>query len=50
MKYKGNSPKSQTYAAPYAENIEIEKQTVMCCSGISVNSTESVGIDGFDWI
>ena len=50
MKYKGNSPKRQTCAAPYVEIIELELQTVLCGSGINGNSTESVGIDGFDWI
>ena len=45
-----NSPKRQTCAAPYVEIIELELQTVLCGSGINGNSTESVGIDGFDWI
>lgn len=50
MKQNGNSPKRQTYAAPRAEIIAIERQTVLCGSGINGNSTESVGISGFDWI
>ena len=50
MKQNGISPKRQTYVPPRMEIIEIEQQTVLCGSGISGNSIESIGVEDFGWL
>lgn len=53
MKQNSNSLRRQSYLPPCAEIIQIESQTVLCASGgastLGGNSTEGVGISGFDW-
>lgn len=50
MKQTENNAKKQTYQAPRAEVVNMESVTVLCGSAMNGNSTENVGINGFDWI
>lgn len=53
MKQNESSLRRLTYLPPCAEIIQIESQTVLCASGgvtgMKGNTTEGVGISGFDW-
>ena len=47
MNQTNQRPQGQKYEAPHVEVIAIEVQGVLCASGMSSSSTESINVQGF---